>query len=137
MRRATLMNLIFTLLCVITVTTACFDCVVSLATAGELNDPSCSTEDNPIWEAFLADNTVRAMVGLKFMGVFLASAVMYGIRNDRVLRFAVMVPVALFHIWLFLTLNYGVGDSLFTFDFSDPFFLFRHLTETLQMGIVQ
>lgn len=137
MRQATLMNLIFALLCVITVTTACFDCVVSLATAEELCDHRVPTEDNPLWSVFLEDSTVRAMVGLKFMGVFFASVVMYFIRNDRTLRFAVMAPVALFHIWLFLTLNYGVGDGLFTFDFSDPFFLFRHLTETLQMGIVQ
>lgn len=137
MRRTTLMNLIFTLLCVITVTTSCFDCVISLATAEELSDQNVSTEENPIWAVFLEDSTVRAMVGLKFMGVFFASVVMYAIRNDRVLRFAVMVPVGLFHIWLFLTLNYGVGEGLFSFDFSDPFFLFRHLTETLQIGIVQ
>ena len=137
MRQATLMNLIFALLCVITVTTACFDCVVSLATAEELCDRRAPTEDNPIWSVFLENGTVRAMVGLKFMGVFFASVVMYVIRNDRTLRFAVMVPVALFHIWLFMTLNFGVSGNMFAFDFSDPFFLFRHLTETLQMGIVQ
>jgi len=88
MNKNTLMNLVFTTLCVLTVMTSCFDCVVSLATAAELK---AGSEQNPIWASFLEDGTVRSMVGLKFMGVFAASLVMYAFRNDR-LRFHVMIP---------------------------------------------
>lgn len=137
LNKNTLMNMIFALLCSITVAVACFDCVISLATAEALSDVRAPTEENPIWCAFLEGGTVRAMVGIKFLGVFLAAAIMYIIRKARVLRLYVMAPVALFHIWLFLTLNYGTGSGLFTFDFSDPFFLFHHIADSIQMGVLK
>ncbi len=133
MSKKTLTNLIFTALCVITVMTSCFDCVVSLATAEELKGGS---EQNPIWAAFLVGGSVRAMVGLKFTGIFLSSLIMYSIRNNR-LRFAVMGPIALFHVWLFLTLNFGVSGHLFSFDFSDPFSLIRTVAHKLQIGAIR
>ena len=133
MSKKTLTNLICAALCVITVMTSCFDCVVSLATAEELKSGS---EQNPIWAAFLTGGSVRAMVGLKFMGVFLSSLVMYSIRNNR-LRFAVMGPVALFHVWLFLTLNFGVTGHLFSFDFSDPFSLISLVAQKIQNGTIR
>ena len=125
--------MIFTALCVLTVMTSCFDCVVSLATAVELKSGS---EQNPIWASFLEGGTVRSMVGLKFVGIFLSSLVMYSIRNNR-LRFAVMGPVALFHVWLFLTLNFGVTGHLFSFDFSDPFSLIRLVAQKIQTGTIR
>jgi len=133
MNKKSLMNLTFTTLCVFTVMTSCFDCVVSLATATELK---AGSEQNPIWASFLQYGTVRSMVGLKFMGVFVASLVMYAFRNDR-LRFHVMIPVAIFHLWLFLTLNFGVEGGLFSFDFSDPFGLLRAVAAQIQRGAIR
>lgn len=120
-------DLLFLSLCVFTLMTSGFDCVVTLATAPELIGGS---EQNPAWEAFLAVGSPELMVALKCAGMAVAASIMWAFRRDR-LRFAVMIPVATAHLWLLLTLNFGVQGEPFSFDFSDPFGLIKIVIDRL------
>ena len=59
-------------------------------------------------------------MALKVVGILGAALVMYLIRRDFGLRFMVVIPVLVLQTWLFMYLNWGSGDSLFSFDFSKP-----------------
>ena len=117
LRRKILREATYTLCCVAIVSVTCYDCLVSLVTAEEL----LHTEENPIWSLFLFQSgTVRSLVALKVVGILGAALVMYLIRRDFGLRFMVGLPVLVLQTWLFMYLNWGSGDSLFSFDFSKP-----------------
>jgi len=129
-----LKSAIYASLCVFTVLVCCFDCVVSLATREEMKSGS---EWNPLWVAFLRNGTIRSLTGLKFVGIFLASGVMYRIRNYRRVRFSVMVPLAAAHLWLFMVLNFGVQGNLFLFNFSHPLELVNAVFDAIIKGAVR
>ena len=131
LRRKVLREATYTLCCVAILSVSCFDCLVSLVTAEALR----CTEENPIWSLFLESGTVRSLVALKFFGILGAAFLLYFIHRDFGLRFLVVLPVLGLQTWLFMYLNWGSGDSLFSFDFSEPFELINLTVEMILRSV--